>query len=241
MKRIISHLLFWVLGALFLVLFLGGASEHRSITLTQVALLLPVALGTSYLFNYRLLPNYLFERRYGKFILYGGFTVVASIYLQMMVILLSFIVLADYRFESMNPASSNILNLAVGMYLLVFLSSLIYLVRRWNRETPKEPGPSYLVVKANRESIKIPITEILYVESLDNYVKIHSVSETIITKEGISHLANRLPDFLRIHRSFLVNEERVGSFTRESVSINGAQLPISRTYRKAAFVALSQD
>ena len=83
--------------------------------------------------------------------------------------------------------------------------------------------------------------EITYVESLADYVKIvKSDGDTVITKEKISAIADKLPDlFIRIHRSFIINTAAINSFTKESIVIKDQTFPISRTYKKMVEERLS--
>ncbi len=100
----------------------------------------------------------------------------------------------------------------------------------------------YINIRANRKNVKLFHDQILYVESLADYVKIHVLEEkAIITKEKISGIEERLPDlFLRIHRSFLVNKDLVRSFNKEEVIVGDVSLPISRTYKKESLTHLEK-
>ncbi len=241
LKRIISHSIFWALSATFLAIFLGRNTNNIGFTLTLVSILLPVACITSYTFNYYLIPNFLFNRRYFKFGLYSFFVVTFSIYLQVLVMVFALIYIVDYNYDAMNPVSTNIINLGVSMYVIVFLSALIYLIKRWSKPIQEENIPQNipLIVKVNRENVRLDTDTIEYIESLDNYVKIHTNERSYITKEKISSLAEKLPDpFLRIHRSFIVNQRKIEAFTKENVTLQSLKLPISRTYKKAAMEIL---
>jgi len=79
-------------------------------------------------------------------------------------------------------------------------------------------------------------------ESLGDYVKIHQDScKSILTREKISKFEAALPaNFLRIHRSFIVNTDKIENFNREQIQIIDTCLPISRTYKKAVWKFLSK-
>ena len=85
------------------------------------------------------------------------------------------------------------------------------------------------------------IEELLYIESLADYIQIHRLNGGPITsKEKISHMESVLPDhFIRIHRSFIVNSRKISTYSREHVEIGGEEIPISRTYKKVAIDRLS--
>src|SRR5690606_25692911 len=100
----------------------------------------------------------------------------------------------------------------------------------------------YLTVRVNRKMNKIHLNDIDYLESLGDYVKLFTSSASpMITKEKISSLDDRLPEsFLRIHRSFIVNIDKIQSFTREEIMLNNnTNLPISRTYKKSVLEVLN--
>ena len=81
--------------------------------------------------------------------------------------------------------------------------------------------------------IKINFSEVNYIESLGDYLKIHLSNKTIITRETITSIEAKLPkkEFLRIHRSFIVSINKIESFTNEFVEINNKAIPISRSYK----------
>ncbi|MBO3697946.1 LytTR family DNA-binding domain-containing protein [Roseivirga sp. E12] len=97
----------------------------------------------------------------------------------------------------------------------------------------KVNSDNHLFVRSDRKMIKIILGEILYIESLSDYLKIHTKKGLIITRETLTSIHEKLhPDqFLRIHRSFIVNCHHLRSFTKETVLINDIELPISRSYR----------
>ncbi len=97
-----------------------------------------------------------------------------------------------------------------------------------------------IFIRADRVQHKVARSTILYVESLDNYVKIVLKDKTIITRETISSLEKRLasPDFVRIHRSFVVNSNCVQTLSLEGVSIGGKSLPFGRAFKQNALNVL---
>jgi len=89
-------------------------------------------------------------------------------------------------------------------------------------------------VRSDRKMIKICYDDILFVESLADYIKIHLTDKTVVTRETISSVEAKLPqkDFIRVHRSFIVSLANITSFTNELVEIGTKQIPISRSYKK---------
>ena len=99
-------------------------------------------------------------------------------------------------------------------------------------EIEQEKSESFFV-RSERKMIKINFSEILFIESLADYIKIHMVDKNVVTRETISNLEARLPqpDFLRVHRSFIVAINAIDSFTAELVEMGKKQIPISRSYK----------
>ncbi|MDH3323066.1 MAG: response regulator transcription factor [Flavobacteriaceae bacterium] len=98
----------------------------------------------------------------------------------------------------------------------------------------------FIFVRSARKMIKINFSEINYIESLGDYLKIHLANKIVITRETITSIEVKLPqnDFLRIHRSFIISINQITSFTNEFVEINDKAIPISRSYKKVVLQRL---
>lgn len=92
----------------------------------------------------------------------------------------------------------------------------------------------FIFVRSDRRMLKITFKDILYIESLSDYIKIHLTETCVLTRETISAIEAKLPqkDFLRIHRSYIVSLAKIQSFTNEEITVNRKALPISRSYKK---------
>lgn len=90
-----------------------------------------------------------------------------------------------------------------------------------------------IYVNENKKYIKIIFDEILYIESLKDYVKIHLVDKRVVTKDSISNFLKKLPNqFLRTHRSYIVNTQKITAFTALDVEINKIEIPIGASYKE---------
>ena len=107
----------------------------------------------------------------------------------------------------------------------------------------EEEKSDYFFVRSDRKMIKISFPDILYIESLSDYLKIHLNDKSIITRETIANIETKLPqqDFIRTHRSFIVAVSAIDSFTNEYVEIGKKQLPISRSYKTEVLEKLSNQ
>ena len=102
--------------------------------------------------------------------------------------------------------------------------------RRAHEETSNDV---FIYVKSEKKNLKILLNEILFIESLKDYIKIHLQNKTtVITQVQISAIEQRLPDsFLRIHRSFIVAKDKVTAYTQHDLEIGKHQIPIGRSYK----------
>jgi DNA-binding LytR/AlgR family response regulator len=101
-------------------------------------------------------------------------------------------------------------------------------------EYKKESMEAFLYFRADRKMIRVSLSEILYVESLKDYIKVFTRDRTIITKQSISSLQEMLPKdaFIRIHRSFLVFRSKIDAYNKDMIEVGKKELPISRMYRE---------
>ena len=100
---------------------------------------------------------------------------------------------------------------------------------------PATPTTSdrFLYFRADRKMVKVMVDEILYIESLKDYVRIFTATKQIISKQTITSLEEMLPEgyFLRIHRSFIVALNRIDSYSPTHIDIGGKELPIGRHFK----------
>lgn len=102
----------------------------------------------------------------------------------------------------------------------------------FNSKQIKEDESGFFYLRSDRKNIKLNYDDVLFIESLKNYIKVVTKDKTIVTKYTISLLEDDLPpSFIRIHRSFIISKEKVDSFNHEFVQIGKYELPVSRSYR----------
>ena len=91
----------------------------------------------------------------------------------------------------------------------------------------------FLLVKEKKNKVKVPFDEILYIESLKDYIKIIMKKRTVVTKMFISDIEKLLPsdNFIRIHRSFIIPVNKIDSFSPNHVEIEEYEIPIGRSYK----------
>lgn len=102
---------------------------------------------------------------------------------------------------------------------------------------------SFVYFRAERKMIKVMLHDILYIESMKDYVKVFTTSGTIITKQSISSVEAMLPetDFIRSHRSYIVSTRHIRSFTSELIEIRNSEIPIGKLFRNEVMKMLSAN
>ena len=99
----------------------------------------------------------------------------------------------------------------------------------------------YIFVKTSRAYHKIDFDDILYVEAIKNHIKIVTHSDTYLSLIPLSSFENELPfQFLRIHRSFIINIRTIKKFDSNSVENERRSIPIGRTYKDNAIEKLKE-
>jgi two-component system, LytTR family, response regulator len=110
-------------------------------------------------------------------------------------------------------------------------------VPKTGQDLPTEHADSgardFIFVNAERKRVKILFSEIVYIESQREYIKIVTTKKEYISKMGTREIEDILPAhlFKRIHRSFIVSLDKIESYTAEAVEVNGVSIPVGRDYR----------
>jgi DNA-binding LytR/AlgR family response regulator len=174
---------------------------------------MPKLLGTDFIRTLKNPPKVIFTTAYRKFAV-EGFELNAVDYL-----------LKPISFERFLKAVSKVMDIS--------LPAVSGEISSDHSEYSNQIAAKYLFFRVDRKMVKVTLDEILYVESLKDYIKIVSSDNTFITKQSISSLEEMLPksEFIRIHRSFIVARRKIASYNSEIIVVNKKELPISRMYR----------
>lgn len=95
----------------------------------------------------------------------------------------------------------------------------------------------------SKKKIKVYLDEVLYIESLKEYIKVVTKAKPIVTKFQLGEIEELLPEkkFIRIHRSFIVAKDKIDAFTATDVEINGNTIPIGRGYKETVLALLDKN
>ncbi len=186
--------------------------QQHPVDLMFLDIQMPQLLGTDLIRAIKKPPKVIFTTAFRKFAI-EGFELDAVDYL-----------LKPISFERFLKAVNKVMN--TTMEHVPENDHLI--AEQHNRQTDH-----FINLRADRKNLKVALADILYIESLKDYIKVVTTEKTIITKQSISSIEEILPrdQFIRIHRSFIISISKIVSFTQEVIEIGKQELPISRMYR----------
>ena len=242
--RFLKTAWYWFFTGLILLVLFVSKDHSLGKVFYFITFLLPVVIGTSYYVNHKLIPEFLLRGKNGLFILYSIYTIIISLYLQYLVIFLALFLFTSFQFDDQPLLALNISNLSLTLYVLVLVKVIFEIIQKLSeketiirsleniKKSTYDTKEDKIIVRYNRINHSINLSNILYIESLSDYIKVVTNDDKIVTKERISKIINRLPSyFKRTHRSFIVNSEKINSYNNEFIKIGNSQIPISRTYK----------
>ena len=193
--------------------------RQRSVDLIFLDIQMPQILGTDFLRTLKKPPKVIFTTAFRKFAI-EGFELDAVDYL-----------LKPISFERFLKAVNKVMDASLNGTLTIE-----------NEQQNKAAADNSVYFRSDRKMIKVNLSDILYIESLKDYIKVVSASGTVITKQSISSVEESLPKemFIRIHRSFIVALNKIESYSNELIWVGKAELPISRMYRHEVEKILKQ-
>lgn len=135
-------------------------------------------------------------------------------------------------------------NLNVVDYLLkpIEFSRFLQAIQKISKQQPKStdavlttPGKEqFYFFNVDKRQVKVYLKDILYIESLKEYVKIHTPKNYLVTKFQIGEFEALLntPSLLRVHKSYIVNVDKITAFSASAIEIDAHTIPIGRTYKE---------
>ncbi len=188
----------------------GFLNEHQ-VDLLFLDIEMPQLLGTNFIRTLKNPPKVIFTTAYRNYAV-EGFELDAVDY-----------ILKPISFERFLKAVNKVLQLNLGVEQVVSDS----------KGAQTENSNAFLYFRVDRKMVKVFFNDILFIESLKDYIKIVTASKTIVTKYVLSTLEEILPshDFLRVHKSYIVNIKKIDSYNADTIQILKNELPIGRLYK----------
>ena len=102
---------------------------------------------------------------------------------------------------------------------------------------------NFFKLKVNNKTYNLKLSEVLFFESMREFVKIHFINEDkLVVKYVLTKLENSLPNnFIRIHKSYIVPLDKVRSFTNKYIEIGEIKIPIGTVYKNQVLKILSKS
>ena len=223
-KTILITFSYWILAVIIIAMILLSLGYPFALGLLMGSLFLPGTFLVKYL-----LPK-IFKEKSKKKTANTVFLFIAVAVLEFLLIISVHIWISDQAYPSIAGVLVNPMFVAVVITLLClgdwfmskYLSSIL-------------PEDKTITFISDRHKVSILPSEILYIESNDREVTIYATeNRTYRNKTGISQWENILGDnFIRIHRSYIVNRATINSIDKDFICIGEIELPISRKYYKA--------
>jgi DNA-binding LytR/AlgR family response regulator len=117
-----------------------------------------------------------------------------------------------------------------------FLNSVNNIIEKINEKQNKKVV-EYIFIKTENRLEKVNLSDILYIEGMSDYRKIHTTSKRIMTLQSFNELENIIPSSIicRVHKSYMVAINKIETIERRRIKINSKLIPISDTYKDFFF------
>lgn len=122
------------------------------------------------------------------------------------------------------------------------LKSVNRITEKKSKKEKESTETNCLYLKENKKMVKVYLKNILFLESIKDYVKVVTVCKTVVTKQPLSYFESILSSaqFLRIHRSFIVALNKIDAYSLSGIDIGNIELPIGRKYKEPVIQKLDQ-
>ena len=109
-----------------------------------------------------------------------------------------------------------------------------------NGHPKSEEVQDEIYLKSDKKMIRVKLDDIIFVESLKDYIRVKTSTQEVISHQKISYMEERLPEskFLRIHRSFIISLDKINAFSATVVELQGHNIPIGRNYKNTTLEIL---
>lgn len=159
--KIVLHTIFWSIILLFYIYFFGFNDKSLNYVVSFSLFLMPITIATTYVFNYKIIPDYLIKKKYNYFILYSLYAVIISAYLIVCSIFYGLIYLSKFDYGNMPPVSRSLLFVMVAVYLVVIIVCAFKLLKLNLKQAEKT---KQLETKILEAQLKLKEQELSYLK-----------------------------------------------------------------------------
>jgi DNA-binding LytR/AlgR family response regulator len=185
--------------------------QNNAVDLLFLDIKMPHILGTSFLRTLKNPPKVIFTTAFRKYAV-EGFDLNAVDFL-----------LKPISFERFLQAVNKVMQL--NIHVAGNTNPL-------NETLPDQSHP-FLYFRADRKMVKVFLEDILFIESLKDYIRVVTTNKMIISKQSISSLEEMLPKdgFIRVHRSYIIAVNKIDSYHTDTIEIGKKEIPIGRLFK----------
>jgi DNA-binding LytR/AlgR family response regulator len=146
-----------------------------------------------------------------------------------------------YAFKAFDYAAIDYLQKPIKKDRFLYAVERALLAHKMRNEIVEDKG-EFIFVKSNLKKRKVYLKELKFIQALGDYVKLITENESLVVLSTMKAFEKQLPeeDFLRIHKSYIVNLRRVEKFNSKAVELDNEVLPLSRNRKSQLIEALSQ-
>jgi DNA-binding LytR/AlgR family response regulator len=101
----------------------------------------------------------------------------------------------------------------------------------------------FLMIKVEYTTIRVDLNDILYIEGLKDYVKIHTEGKLILTKTTMKNIIEKLPSdsFIRVHKSYIISLDKIDMIENSRIVIGNQRIPIGESFRSSFFEVVNRN
>lgn len=106
----------------------------------------------------------------------------------------------------------------------------------------QELQDGYIFVKSDYQMVKVNLKDIIYIEGLDDYIKIYLPQKSILTLMTLKTISSKLPskEFIRVHRSYIVPITKIENISKSKIKIADKEIPIGVSYSESFFATMDK-
>lgn len=235
-QQILIHSAYWVVAFIFFLLCYSLIDSLKQ-GLIYASVSFPLIIGVTYFFIYWVVPYLLFNEKYKLFTLLTATIFLGVLNLQIVFALTQRIFFTEDIATDVDFIHWDIVYLMIATVLLSLPAIVYETLRNWTKKQKevirlsRSENEEYIEVRSNGKTHRIACGKIQFIESYGDYAHIHLADRKIVTRITLKKLEELSSDFVRVHRSFIVNPDFCHAFNLDEIIIKEKEIPIGRTYR----------
>ncbi|MTI23104.1 LytTR family transcriptional regulator [Fulvivirga sp. RKSG066] len=240
-SRIATHVAFWIVYYIAFSLIWAKDQDYLASFFLEF-ILLPVRIMAVYVTIYVLIPKLLTKSSWVRFLLgYVSLIAVCGVVQRLISYYFYegiFIETGAPLFDSSSYLRAIILiNTTVVFVAAIKITQLLFTEKdrvKYLEKLLEDRPDTYVEVRSDKRIHRVEADSILYVEGLGNYVRFVLKDKKLISYSSMRDVEQTLPDnFLRVHKSFIINKNHISSYNHEDIQVDDQFIPIGRSYKNA--------